>query len=137
MDGRIFTAKPGSALQSICACQRSCPPLTFLNPVSDHNTDHSCNLKNRFTPSVYLTSLLLTFSLLFSSLPLVGLVIYIRLYDGLSCSCHLSDLITNAPSSHTHSSKFLLCYSTYLVTGPNPRGFLTGPEFVTPAVNSY
>lgn len=38
---------------------------------------------------------------------------------------------------HTHSTKILLCYSTYLVTGPNPRGFLTGPEFMTPAVNSY
>lgn len=35
-----------------------------------------------------------------------------------------------------HSTELLLCYFTYLVTGPNPRGSLTGPELMTPAVNT-
>lgn len=101
------------------------------------STDHGCNLKSQLTPSVCLSALLLTFSLLSSTLLLVGLVIYVGPYDGFSCPCHLADLISSPGSLPTHNTELLLCYSLYLVTCPNPRGFLTSPEFVTPAVNSY
>lgn len=80
------------------------------------NTDHGCNLKSQLTPSVCLAALLLTFSLLFSILPLLGLVIYVGPYDGFLCPCHLSNLISSPCSLPTHSTELLLCYSTYLVT---------------------
>lgn len=99
--------------------------------------DHGCNSKSQLAPSVCLPALLLTFSLLFSTLPPVVLVIYVGKSDGLLCPCHPSDLISSPCSLLKHSTKLLLCYSSYLVTGPNPRGSLTGPEFMTPAVNSY
>lgn len=102
VNGEIFTAKPGSALQPVCVHQRPCPPLTFLNPVSAPNTDHGCNLKSQLTPSVCLSALLLPFSLVSSSLPLVGVVIYVGPYDGLLGPCHPSDLISNPCSLPTH-----------------------------------
>lgn len=125
-------------LSSLFVCAKSRVHLwPFWNPCLSPISDHGCNSKSQLTPSICLSALLLTFSLLFSTLPLVGLVIYVGLYDGLSCPCHLSNLISSPCSLPTPSTELLQCYSTYLVTRPNPRGSLTDPEFMTPAVNSY